>query len=167
MASTSATSRSLAPGAFRAILILGLAGAVALIIVSFIAASNLEDPFHPRFHAGSAVAMLVLAWLAAGRGPATLARRALATAFLLMATAFLVEGVGGFGFDHHGRNALAVAHDLGLGLTALSMLAAAALIGVATGSFIGARSSSRGLSVLVGAGAGLLGLLFVKTMIGM
>ena len=30
MASTSATSRSLAPGAFRAILILGLAGAVEI-----------------------------------------------------------------------------------------------------------------------------------------
>lgn len=102
-----------------------------------------------------------------GEGPATLARRAFAAAFALMAGAFLVEAIGGFGFDHQGRNGLAVAHDLGLGLTALSMLAAAVLFGVAVGGLVASRSSARVLPMLVGLVVGAGALLGVKMMVGM
>lgn len=168
MESSSAASRPLVPVMFRVIVIIGFAIAATLIILSFIASSNLDDPLHPQLHAGSAAVALALTWLTAGSGQDTLVRRALGLAFVLLAVSFLVEGVGGFGYGHEGRNDLARAHDLGIVLTTFAMLADTILFGVAVGGLVASRRSSRVLPILVGAGIGAVGLFGVKVlMVGM
>lgn len=151
----------------RVLVIVGLVIALALVALSFVVAPNLEDPSHSQFHAGSAILLLGVAWLAVVRGPATIARRSVAAACVLLAVAFLVEAVGGFGFDLHGRNDLAIVHDLGLGATALSLLGAAILLAVAAGASVASRSSARLLPILATAAAGVVGLFLVKTLVGM
>ena len=151
----------------RVLVIAGVAMALALFALSFVVGATLEDPGHPRFHAGSAALLLGVAWLAAVRGPATIARRSVAVASVLLAVAFLVEAVGGFGFDLHGRNDLAIAHDLGLGATTLSLLGAAMLLAIAAGASVGSRSSARWLPILAIVGSGAIGLFLVKTMVGL
>ncbi len=151
----------------RVLVIAGVAIAPALFAMSFVVGANLEDPGHPQFNAASAVLLLGVAWLAAVRGPATIARRSVAAACILLAVAFLVEAIGGFGFDLHGRNQLAIAHDLGLGATALSLLGAAILLAIAAGSSVASRSSARWLSILATLGSGAIGLFLVKTLVGL
>lgn len=151
----------------RVLVMVGGAIALALVALSFVVAPNLEDPSHPRFHAGSAMLLLGVAWLAVVRGPATVARRSVAGAGLLLAVAFLVESVGGFGFDLHGRNDLAIVHDLGLGATALGLLGAAILLSIAAGASVASRSSARLLPILATVASGLIGLFLVKTLVGL
>ncbi len=151
----------------RLLVIVGLVIALALVALSFVVAPNLEDPSHSQFHAGSAILLLGVAWLAVVRGPATVARRSVAAASVLLAVAFLVEAVGGFGFDLHGRNDLAIVHDLGLGATALALLGTAILLAIAAGASVASRSSARLLPILATVGSGVIGLFLVKTLVGL
>jgi len=151
----------------RLVVICGFTIALALVAWSFVVGSNLEDPGHPRYHAVSAIVLLGVAWLAVVRGPSTMARRSVAAASVLLAVAFVVEAVGGFGFDLHGRNDLAIVHDLGLGATALSLLGAAILLAIGAGASVVSRSSSRLLPILATVGSGLIGLFLVKTLVGL
>ena len=151
----------------RVLVMVGGAIALALVALSFVVAPNLEDPGHPRYHAMSAIVLLGVAWVAVVRGSATIARRSVAAACVLLATAFLVEAVGGFGFDLHGRNQLAVVHDLGLGATSISLLGAAVLLAIAAGASVSSRSSSRLLPILAAVAAGAIGLFVVKTLVGL
>ena len=52
----------------RVLVIIGLAMVLALFGLSLVVASNLEDPGHPQYHAGSAMLLLGVAWLAVVRG---------------------------------------------------------------------------------------------------
>lgn len=151
----------------RVLVIIGLAMALALFGLSLVVASNLEDPGHPQYHAGSAMLLLGVAWLAVVRGPATIARRSVAAACVLLAVSFLVEAVGGFGFDLHGRNQLAIVHDIGLGTTAISLLGAAILLAFAAGASVASRSSARSLPILAAVASGVVGLFLVKTLVGL
>ena len=151
----------------RLLVIAGFSIALALVALSFVVAPNLEDPSHSQFHAGSAMFLLGVAWLAVVRGPATVARRSVAASCVLLAVAFLVEAVGGFGFDLHGRNDLAIVHDLGLGATALALLGTAILLAIAAGASVASRSSARLLPILATVGSSVIGLFLVKTLVGL
>jgi hypothetical protein len=148
---------------------------LALIALSlFIAAGWLGDAGaadHARFHALSAVVSALVAAAIAGRWPrAGLAALAPAAGLAAYAVAQLVESVGALGYDtvRDTRGDLAVAHDVGIGLTALAMLAVVG--GVALGLAV-ASARQRGAARMIGGVASLLalgaGLLFVKVLIGM
>ena len=100
---------------------------------------------------------------------AGLAAAAPAIGLASYAIAQLVEGIGALGYDtiRDTRSDLALAHDLGLGLTALAMLSVVA--GLAMGLGV-AAARQRGAARVVGGASALavavFGLLFVKTMIG-
>ena len=62
----------------------GGAIALGLVALSFVVAPTLEDPGHSRYHAVSAIVLLGVAWSTVVRGPATIARRSVAAASVVL-----------------------------------------------------------------------------------
>lgn len=107
-----------------------IAGGVLAFIV--LGSLGLKDPFAHLFsHLAFAVPALALLVAAIRRWPpavperyAELARRVLVTGLAVAGGGQLMEGLGAFGYTGNGReNVLAVAHDLGLGISTLGLLA--------------------------------------------
>jgi len=123
---------------------------------------------HVRYHALIALVVLVMAILPARRAESSGRAMAPAIGLWLFAAAQLVEAVGGAGFDaaNETRNGLALIHDLGLGLTALGLVAA--ILGIAVGiqDALAHRGVPRGIALGGGAAILGLGLFVVKTLIG-
>lgn len=127
---------------------------------------------HAIFHAGTALVALsiamaiVLAWPAAGS-----ATRLPALGLAAFAVGLLAEAFGAFGFaaDNDTRvRSIVVLHDIGLGLSALGLLAAVA--GLGAGAAIAAtrlrgprRAAGLGLATAVTVG----GLFAVKVLVGL
>jgi hypothetical protein len=124
---------------------------------------------HVRYHALSALVVLAIAVLAARRAGVGGRAAAPAIGLWVFAAAQLVEAVGGAGFnaDNETRNELAVIHDLGLGVSAIGLVAAVLGISIGIGDALANRGASRGITVGGGAVILGLGLFAVKTLIGM
>lgn len=125
--------------------------------------------FHVLFFALPALAVaagIVVLWPNAG-----LASRIPAFGLLALAAAQLIESVGAMGFDADNDarvSGIVVLHDLGLGLSAIGMFAAA--IGLAVGLGIAGwrlRGGRRWLGLAAALVALVGSLLFVLTMTGM
>ena len=152
--------------------VLGVLAATAVVL--FIVAGLLGDAGaarHARFHAMSAIASLLVAFAIMSRwSRAGLAAAAPALGLAFFASAQLVESVGALGYDtiRDTRSDLAVAHDLGLGLTALGMLSVVGGLAIGIGL---ASTRTRGAARVVGGASALavavFGLLFIKVLIGM
>jgi hypothetical protein len=151
----------------RAIAIGAVVGIGLLIGAGVIAEGDAAG--HVRYHALSALVVLAIAALiarrAAGSGPAM----APAIGLWVFAAAQLVESVGGAGFDaaNEQRNSLAVIHDLGMVLTLVGLIAA--VVGIALGGWQALDRRRVPRTFAVGGGAAILGvgLLVVKTLVGL
>jgi hypothetical protein len=151
-----------------------LGGLIVASVGLFVVAGFLGDPGaadHARMHAMTAAVSAFVAFGIAARWPAAgLAATAPTVGFAVYALAQVIESVGALGYDtvRDTRSELAVAHDIGMGLTLIGMLAI--VTGVATGLAL-ASGRLRGPARLIGGASSLAvlvaGLLFVKVMIGM
>jgi hypothetical protein len=123
---------------------------------------------HVRYHASIALVVLAMAILPARRAEGSARAMAPAIGLWLFAAAQLVEAVGGAGFDaaNETRNGIAWIHDLGLGLTALGLVAAVVGIAVGIRDALARRGVPRGIAFGGGAAVVGVGLFVVKTLIG-
>jgi hypothetical protein len=122
-----------------------IAAGIAIALVG-IPLGGLVDGVHAAFHASSAivVAAIPLAGILIRPTP----RRTTTIAWwgmALLAAAFLVEAIGGFGFgpNGEGRNDLAVIHDVSLGTTPLAMLVAIVAVVIGLTGAVAAGGSGR------------------------
>lgn len=151
-----------------------IAGLAVVGVGLFVGAGWLGDPSaadHCRFHAISAFVSALVATAISVRWSRTgIGAWAPTLGFALYAAAQIVESVGALGYDtiRETRGDLALAHDVGLSLTLLGMLAIVAglavALAVASARQRGAARVVVGVAAVVVLGAGLL---FVKVMIGM
>jgi hypothetical protein len=148
---------------------LALIGAAMFIAAGWLGDAGAAD--HARFHALSAVVTALVAVAIVTRWPRSgLAAVAPATGLAAYTLAQLVESVGALGYDtvRDTRGDLAVAHDVGITLTVLAMLAVVG--GVAAGLAV-ASARQRGAARVLGGAASLLalgaGLLSIKVLVGM
>jgi hypothetical protein len=124
---------------------------------------------HVRYHAMVGLAALAVAVLPAWRARGSRRAAAPAIGLLLLAAAQLVEAVGGAGFDADNatRNDLAAIHDLGLGLTEIGLVAAVLGIAIGIRDMLAGRGVPNGIALGASVGFGGVGLLMVKTLIGL
>ena len=122
-----------------------IAAGMAIVLVG-IPLGGQVDSGHAAFHASTAivVAAIPLAGILISPTP----RRTTTIAWwgiALLAVAFLVEAIGGFGFrpDGYGRNDLAVIHDLSLGTTPLAILVAIVAVVIGLTGAVAASGSGR------------------------
>jgi hypothetical protein len=153
------------------LVVTAIAICLAQLVLSQFLASG-EAAGHAVFHALVALGTLLPALGIAWRWPeAGLASRAPALGLFAFAVAQLVESLGAFGYgpDNAERiNGMVVLHDLGLGLTAVGMVVA--LAGIVVGIAVAANRRPGPARLVIAGGAGLLGVLgvlFIKTMIGL
>ncbi len=142
---------------------------VQLVVAQFL--SSTVAAGHAQFHAFIALVAVAVALGIAWRWPASgLAGLAPVVGFSAFAVAQFVESLGAFGYgpDNDGRiNGMAGLHDLGLGLTALGLVAAVAGLSVGVAAAGIRRQGSARIGMIAGAiVVGLGGLVVVKTMIG-
>lgn len=154
---------------------LWLVGAgVALSVVLLAGADLLAEGGargHARLHAGVALIALILAGaIQLARPIGGAARRAGIVAFVLVAIAQLLEGVGALGYaadNDTRRSDLALAHDAGVAATPLALLSLAVAAGIAVAARV--RSGSRRASIAQGAvfvGVTVGGVLVVAVLTG-
>jgi len=126
---------------------------------------------HAKFHVFLALLALVPAGILVARsGRPTVASRAPAIGFWLLAGAQLVEGLGalGYGADGYSRkNDLVVLHDLGLTLAPIGFVGAAIGMAIGIGSLVGRRSGRPRLAAGVTALVAVVGVFGVAKLIGL
>lgn len=130
-----------------------------------------ESAGHAMIHAIAALAFLAIAGLLLWRRPdAGTVVRAPAVGLAALSIALLVESFGAYGFeaDNDTRNGFAVVHDLGSGLTSLGLVAAVAGLGVGLAALsLGRRGVARGATLAAAVVVVVVGILGVKTLIGL
>jgi hypothetical protein len=166
MTSERVSRKRLAPWALGGLI---FAAAGLFVVAGFLGDPGAAD--HARMHAMTAAVSALVAFGIAAHWPAAgLAAAAPTAGFAMYAFAQVIESVGAFGYDtvRETRNDLAIAHDIGMGLTLIGMFAIVA--GVAAGLAL-ASGRLRGPARLIGGASSLAvlvaGLLFVKVLIGM
>jgi len=124
---------------------------------------------HVRYHALIALVVLAVAVLPARRSDGSARGVAPALGLWLLATAQLVEAVGGAGYDaaNASRNSLAVFHDVGLGLTGIGLVAAVIGISIGVRDALARRGVQSGIALGGGVAFLALGLVAIKTLIGL
>lgn len=124
---------------------------------------------HVRYHALVGLATLAVAVLPAWRAHGSRRAAAPAIGLWLLAVAQLVEALGGAGFerDNATRTDLAVIHDFGLGLTVFGLVAAVLGIAIGIRDVLAGRGVPDGIALGASIAFGGLGLLTVKTLIGL
>ena len=154
-----------------AIVTRGTAVAAAVGVVLFVGADMIakgQAAGHVRYHAVIALVVLGIALVPARRAGDSWRAMAPSIGLWVLAFAQIVEAVGGAGFDaaNETRNGLAVIHDLGIGLTALGLVAV--ILGIAVG--IWDALARRGIPRRIAVGGGVailaLGAFAVKMLIG-
>ena len=157
-------------GLIRLVVVGILACLAQIVLAQFL--TSIVAGGHAAMHALMALVALLPALGIAWRWPAGgLATRAPVLGLVALATAQFVESIGAFGYgpDNDGRvNGIVVLHDLGSGLTALGLVAAVVGIAVGIGAVASRRQGRLRLAMLGAAAAvGVMGTVFIKTMIGL
>lgn len=124
---------------------------------------------HVRYHALTALAVLAIAVLPARRSDGSARGAAPAIGLWLLAAAQLIEAMGGAGYDaaNATRNDLAVIHDLGMALTLFGLIAAVVGMAIGVRDALARRGVQSGLALGGGVAVLALGLVAIKTLIGL